>query len=227
MRTGKVILSQESLPDLEVPAGKTVHIAPGTRFCPSFPVDTEYIPVCLPAFRPDRCVREDVTEEGQEVAAKLRKLHDGSAAPGESSASEAAATTSKEAAPEVLYHMTTVVEWQAATKEGVYYPKTYEADGHYTHATGVPSRLLTTANHFYKDVPGDWVCVQFTRTALRKAGIFVKDEEAMPVGDKAVSETWSKWVCPHVIGGIPTAVVDKEFPMTRVGEEYTAIEGLC
>jgi hypothetical protein len=31
-----------------------------------------------------------------------------------------------------------------------YYPKTFEADGLYTHATGVPSRLIETANHFYQ-----------------------------------------------------------------------------
>ena len=74
MRSGKVVLSQEGVADVEVPAGETVHIAPGTRFQPSFPVDTEYVPVCLPAFRPDRCVREDTTDEGSAVAAKLRKL---------------------------------------------------------------------------------------------------------------------------------------------------------
>jgi hypothetical protein len=98
-----------------------------------------------------------------------------------------------------------------------------------THATGVPSRLLTTANHFYQDVPGAWVCLQFTRTALRDAGIFVKDEEALPVGDKPVSADWvaSNWVCPHVIGGIPAAVVEKEYPMIREGTSYVAIESLC
>merc|ERR1712232_227450 len=110
------------------------------------------------------------------------------------------ATATTEAAPEVLYHVTSVEEWKAAKAEGVYYPKTFEKDGHYTHATGVPSRLISTANHFYQDVPGDWVCLQFTRAALRKCGIHVRDEEAMPVGDKAVDDAWlaSKWICPHV-----------------------------
>ena len=31
-----------------------------------------------------------------------------------------------------------------------YFPKTFEVDGLYTHATGVPSRLIETANHFYQ-----------------------------------------------------------------------------
>ena len=40
---------------LDVPAGKTVMIEKGERFRPMFPEgNTEYIPVCLPAFRPDR-----------------------------------------------------------------------------------------------------------------------------------------------------------------------------
>ena len=35
-------------------------------------------------------------------------------------------------------------------KNHAYYPKTFEVDGLYTHATGVPSRLIETANHFYQ-----------------------------------------------------------------------------
>ena len=56
-----------------------------------------------------------------------------------------------ESPPEVLYHMTTAAEWDEAKAKGhAYYPKTFEADGDYTHATGVPSRLIETANHFYQ-----------------------------------------------------------------------------
>lgn len=56
-------------------AGETVFIRSGTRFRPTFPVDTEYIPVCLPAFRPDRCLREDEEEEQKNIASKLKDLH--------------------------------------------------------------------------------------------------------------------------------------------------------
>lgn len=122
--------------------------------------------------------------------------------------------------------MTTKAEWEAAKVEGVYYPKTYEADGYYTHATAVPSRLITTANHFYQDVQGDWICVTFTRTALRKCGIHVRDERAMPVGEKAVSDDWGEWVCPHVIGGLPTHIITNEYSMTREGTLFTGIKGL-
>eukprot|EP00948_MAST-09A_sp_MAST-9A-sp1_P003760 g3760.t1 len=228
VRKGKITFSQEGKPDLVVSAGETVKIISGTRFKPSFPEDTEYIPVCKPAFRPDRCLREDTNDSGKMVAAKLKKLHtkkEEEEYPDPSTSDE-----NKESSPEVLYHMTTVKEWNAAKSKGVaYYPKTFAVDGHYTHATGVPSRLLTTANHFYQDVPGDWVCLQFTRSSLKDVGIFVRDEKALPVGDKPVSSDWlkKKWICPHVVGGIPVNVVEKEYAMLRKGTEFTGIDGLC
>ena len=118
-------------------------------------------------------------------------------------------------------------QWEAAKASGgAYFPATFEADGWFTHATAVPSRLITTANHFYQGVTGEWVCLRFTRTALKKCGIMVKDEEAKPVGDQAVGDDWEDWVCPHVLGGLPIAVVDKEFPMRRKGKAFEAIVGL-
>ena len=45
-------------------------------FRPSFIEDSVYVPVCLPAFRPDRCVREDGdNQEGRGIADNLKKLH--------------------------------------------------------------------------------------------------------------------------------------------------------
>jgi hypothetical protein len=52
------------------------------------------------------------------------------------------------------------------------------------------------------------------------------------VADKEVSDDWVKqsWVCPHVYGGIPVSVVEKEYLMRRGGKggrEFLGIEGLC
>ena len=220
VRTGSIAIEQEGLANVTVRAGQTVKISKGTRFRPSFPEDTTYIPVCIPAFSPSRCIREDVTEEGKDVALNLKKLH-------ASGAVDDLEYCLKDS-PEVLYHMTSAAEWEQAIAEKVYYPKTYEQDGHYTHATGVPSRLVGTANHFYQDSPGDWVCLQFRRAALKACGIHVRDEEAMPVGDKDVDPAWvsKKWICPHVVGGLPTSVVEKVFKMTRDEKLFTGIEGL-
>ena len=126
--------------------------------------------------------------------------------------------------------MTTKAEWEKAKADNhAYFPKTFEADGNYTHATGVPARLIETANHFYQDVQGDWICLEFRRSVLKaKYGIIVKDEEAMPVGEKQVSNDWKaqKWICPHVYGGIPIDCVDKEYKMVRDGPRFVSIEGL-
>eukprot|EP00306_Pavlova_sp_CCMP459_P010416 CAMPEP_0185191958 /NCGR_PEP_ID=MMETSP1140-20130426/17678_1 /TAXON_ID=298111 /ORGANISM="Pavlova sp., Strain CCMP459" /LENGTH=303 /DNA_ID=CAMNT_0027758685 /DNA_START=20 /DNA_END=931 /DNA_ORIENTATION=+ len=222
VQSGKVVIELPGGEDkVEVEAGKTVHIAPGTRFRPTFPMDTSYVPVCLPAFRPDRCIREDEDAAGHKIAQKLKALHN-------SEAPTCRTSNTEDSAPEVLYHMTTKAAWDAAKEaKTAYYPPTFEVDGYYTHATGVPSRLITTANHFYQDVEGEWICVAFTRTALREAGIYVRDEQALPVGDKAVSEEWSQWVCPHVIGGIPPSVVHAEFPMKRDdGKRFLSIIGI-
>lgn len=217
---GGMKIEQDGIDAMVVAAGSTAFIQSGTRFRPSFEVDTEYVPVCLPAFRPDRCVREDENNESAAIATKLENLHTGNAADASQSRSVDVAK------PEVLYHMTTKAEWEAAVAEGVYYPKTYEEDGYYTHATGVPSRLITTANHFYQGVVGDWICMSFTRSALRKCGIHVRDEEAMPVGEKAVGSDWGSWICPHIIGGIPTSIITDEYKMTRDGAAFTGIQGL-
>ena len=82
---------------------------------------------------------------------------------------------------------------------------------------------------FFQGVEGDWICLQFRRSVLKKRfGIVVKDEEAMPVGSQDVSQDWKekKWVCPHVYGGIPLQCVEKTYPMKRDGPKYVGIEGL-
>eukprot|EP00420_Gonyaulax_spinifera_P035378 CAMPEP_0197880706 /NCGR_PEP_ID=MMETSP1439-20131203/8418_1 /TAXON_ID=66791 /ORGANISM="Gonyaulax spinifera, Strain CCMP409" /LENGTH=404 /DNA_ID=CAMNT_0043500269 /DNA_START=60 /DNA_END=1274 /DNA_ORIENTATION=- len=205
---GRVVIHHSEGERLEVLAGQTVMIEKGERFRPEFPEDgTEYVPICLPAFRPDRCIRED--DPSGTVSEGLRALHG-----------------KREVAPEVLYHMCQRSLWEEAkNSDQAYFPPTFEADG-FTHATAVPSRLIDTANHFYQDVEGDWVCLRFRRSALRRLGIVTRDELAMPVGEKSVSDEWAEWICPHVLGGLPPQVVDAEFPMMRDGARYTVIDGL-
>lgn len=214
---GRMVLLHGDGQELEVKQGQTVMIERGERFRPMFPdANTEYIPVCLPAFRPDRCIREE--EVGGEVSAKLANLH---------SKKRPLLPSADDPRPEVLYHMVPAAQWEHAKSTGAaYYPTTFHEDGDYTHATAVPTRLITTANHFYQDVAGEWVCLRFTRTALKRCGIVVRDEEAKPVGEKDVGEDWGDWVCPHVLGGLPPSVVDKEFPMERNGKAFVSIRGL-
>jgi hypothetical protein len=207
--------------DVVINAGETAFISNGSTWKPCFPVATEYIAICNPAFRPDRCIREgENNEEGME---KLKEMHSGS-----SSSSLPSPPTMRERDDDLLYHMTTKAAWEEVVKSGdAYYPPTFVEDGNYTHATAVPARLITTANHFYQDSIGEWICLEFTRSALRRCGIIVRDEEPLPVGDKAIGADWTTWVCPHVYGGIPPAVVHKTYAMIREGKEFKGIEGLA
>jgi len=222
---GKMLIKyDDGAKEMTVSAGETVFVAKGERFKPEFPFEggAEYVPVCLPAFRPDRCIREDDTARGEDVSSNLKTLHGGAGAdmckPGEGEK------------PDTLYHMCEKSTWDAAMKSGdAYFPPTFEKDGFYTHATAVPARLIETANHFYTSSKDSWVCLKMSRANLKnKHGIHTKDEEALPVGDTAVGDSWNAWVCPHIYGGIPPSVVDAVLPMERSAEgKFLRIEGIA
>ena len=214
---GKIICKIVGSPneDVEVGPGETVFIKKGSSWKPQFPEATEFIAVCKPAFRPDRVEMLETKDELQAIPS--------------TGGMSCAADPTREYAPELLYHMTTVALWkEAVDADAAYYPPTFVEDGLYTHATAVPSRLIGTANHFYQDTEGDWVCLEFTRSALKKCGIVVKDEQPLPVGDKPVRDEWvqSSWVCPHVYGGIPPSIVAKTYPIVRDGKAFVGIQGL-
>ena len=95
----------------------------------------------------------------------------------------------------------------------------------FTHAAAVPTRLITTANHFHTGTKGDQIRLQLIRSALH---IITKFEEPKPVGQTEVGETWN-WVCPHIFGGIPTGVlgvVTSVYEMQRDAEgKFLSISG--
>ncbi len=121
---------------------------------------------------------------------------------------------------------------EAIASQTAYYPPTFQQDGHFTHATSVPQRLLDTANHFYTSSKGgdDWICLQLSRNALANVGIVTKDEGGLPVGDTKVDENviQKEWKCPHIYGGIPTlsvlGVLVKTFDMARNKEDGTFVK---
>jgi hypothetical protein len=99
-----------------------------------------------------------------------------------------------------------------------------------THATAVPQRLVTTANHFYKATEGDWICLELSRKALFRLGIDTVFEEAKPVGSTGTGDKWDTWVCPHIYGGLPThieGIVTKIYDMKREPDgSFVCIVGL-
>eukprot|EP00804_Cyclotella_cryptica_P028175 CCRYP_011036-RA/>CCRYP_011036-RA protein AED:0.00 eAED:0.00 QI:87/-1/1/1/-1/1/1/421/307 len=177
---------------LSVYAGQTALIEKGTRFQPRFPVgSTKYIPVCLPAFKPERCAREEGTE-ASEVSMKLRELHSKEIpSPQE--------VNNKYDDINTIYHMCQKTAWEERKSQAkAYFPPTFLADGKMTHATAEPERLISTANHFYTSSKGDWICLELNRRNLEQMGIVTLFEMAMPVGEKGVDANWEDWVFPHI-----------------------------
>jgi len=246
VRKGKMVLKFQnddgSDASMEVKAGETCFVGKGERFQPVFPiVPTEYVPVCLPAFRPDRCHREE-GEIASDVTNKLLKLH-GMEEKGvnqdivvdmKGTHVTNSCSPKDNITKDVLFHMCEKHRWEESiTSQKAYYPPTFEVDGFFTHATAVPERLIHTANHFYKQSDAEWICLQLSRSALTNIGIITKDEGGLPVGDTLVSDEISgnKWVCPHIYGGIPTldslGVLTKTFPIARnKNGEFLNIVGL-
>lgn len=217
---------------MTVEIGETCFIKKGERFRPVFPYgNVEYIAVCIPAFKPERCIREEDTETSQ-VTARLRELHCGikntvnndkqvSCNNEPTDVVNGTHKTSFEAQEnDYIYHMCQKKLWDDAVKLGIaYFPPTFEVDGGFTHATALPQRLIQTANHFYSQTVGDWICLQLSMKALHTKGIVTRYEQPKNVGSIATGMDWNDWACPHIFGGIPTTqndtVLIQTFPMER------------
>jgi uncharacterized protein (DUF952 family)/mannose-6-phosphate isomerase-like protein (cupin superfamily) len=225
---GKIELHYGDCQILVVKAGETCLISKGERFRPVFPVGgTEYFPVCIPAFKPERCHREE--DVVSDLSKNLKKLHS-------NNGGDVACLTAPSAADiagfnvDRLFHMCQKASWDAAVAKGVaYFPPTFEADGGFTHATAVAERLIDTANHFYKSSQGNWICLELSKEALQRVGIITRFEEAKPVGERATGANWSAWICPHIFGGIPTqinGIVINTYAMMRDQEgNFLSLEG--
>ena len=222
--TGVVELHSSDQSVLTVREGETVFVGAGERFRPVFPGPCEYIPVCLPAFKPERCHREE--ENGtSEVSAKQQKLLAAS-----STKTNPESKSTNDNPKDRLYHMCQKKLWdEAVSKNTAYYPPTFEQDGGFIHATAVPARLLATANHFYTETPGEWICLALSQSKLHQLGIVTRLEEPKAVGSTETDNEWNEWRCPHIFGGIPMVpgVLIDTFPMVRNDQgTFLTIEGL-
>ena len=129
-----------------------------------------------------------------------------------------------------IYHLVQKPLWEKCKATGeTYYPPTYAQDG-FTHATADPAKLLGVANHFYKDVKSDWLCLKMTRQTIADAGITLKFEDPSPVGSTpALNASQSGGErFPHIYGGIPPAIVLEERIVRRSADgTYLSIDGLA
>jgi Protein of unknown function (DUF952) len=220
---------------LVVHEGETCQVSCGERFKPVFPVaDTEYIVTCLPAFSPDRCVRENTGVSDSEIAQRLRILHNEKHVVGVVSLKADDADDDKAVAQDdKIYHMCQKSVWdKTLVSRSAYFPPTFAQDGYFTHATADAARLVTTANHYYTSSTGDWICLELSIQALKLVGIVTRFEGAAPVGDTATDQTASGDILwPHIYGGIPAhlpGIVTRTFPMKRDNSgTFVAIEGIA
>jgi len=198
---GKITIESTHNPPVEISAGQAVFLAKGERVRWVFSEAAEYIPICLPAFSPANCFREEAG-----VAPPAHDEHTD------------------------IYHLVQTPLWEKCKKTGeTYYPPTYESDG-FTHATADPSKLLGVANHFYKEVKSDWLCLKMTRETIAKAGIVLKFEDPSPVGTTPALNTQQSGGMrfPHIYGGISPSIVIEERVVFRAADgTYTGIDGLA
>lgn len=92
----------------------------------------------------------------------------------------------------------------------------------------VSQLLLGVANHFYRSIGGEWLCLEMTVDSLKAGGIKTIFEAAAPVGGTAAMSTTELF--PHVYGGIPTlpGVVTHEYPVSRSSDgTFHSIQGIA
>ncbi len=128
-----------------------------------------------------------------------------------------------------IFHLVQAKLWQStvSTNGGVYYPPTYDLDG-FTHGTANPNKLLVVANHFYREVDGDWLCLRMTAESLKRSGVEVVFEGTAPVGDKPADfEGSDDELYPHILGGItPDAVLAIHKVSRNDSGDFIAIDDL-
>ena len=121
---------------------------------------------------------------------------------------------------EVIYHMCQKSLWQKAVQdEAAYFPPSFHKDGKFTRASVHKEGLIDTANQFYKDTEGEWICLEINLKLLLNMGIVVLPQEEAGSETKE-GESSDDVQCLQVYSGITTIVpglIKKIYPMKRGG----------
>ncbi len=127
-----------------------------------------------------------------------------------------------------VFHLVQARLWDRTMADGaIYYPPTYEADG-FTHGTSNPDKLMNVANHFYRDVEGDWYCLRMTVDSLAATGVVTRFEGTAPVGDTPPDfEGADDELFPHILGGLkPAAVLEVHRVLRADDGRFLGVEGV-
>lgn len=120
-----------------------------------------------------------------------------------------------------IFHLAAEADWlQAQADQRTYFPPTFSQD-QMTHAAADIDVLIRVANQFYRDLPGPWLILEVSISALEAQRIPVRFESAAPVGHRDDHFDGSETVLfPHIYGGIPASAVGfiGVLPQDRQGE---------
>lgn len=110
------------------------------------------------------------------------------------------------AQPAVVFHMLPKAAWDALPAGSSYRADTLASEG-FVHCTAEPLMLVTVANRFYRELPGEWVILAVD---LQKVGAEVRWEAA------------DGHLFPHIYGPIEqrTVVCVLPFPRRQDGTYY-------
>jgi hypothetical protein len=124
---------------------------------------------------------------------------------------------------ETIFHLCQKSNWDAAYhKKEPYFPPTFLQDGKFTRATVYKEDIVSTANEYYKDTPGEWICLELNVKVLYGLGIPILAQ----IAPESTKDTPVK--CLQVFGGINTtlpSLLQKVYPMKRAANgEFLAVQ---
>jgi len=127
-----------------------------------------------------------------------------------------------------IFHLIQKKMWEEAlASDATYFPPTYSQDK-FSHATANPDFLLIIGNHFYPDVPGDYLCLRMSVDSLQATGVETIFEGTAPVGDKQPDFPGTDIeLFPHILGGIhPSAVLEAHVVLRDAQGTFLAVAGI-
>merc|ERR1719285_1099243 len=110
--------------------------------------------------------------------------------------------------PRLIYHLCLSDSWNKVKPMEDYRTKSLDDEG-FVHCTEHPNDLIRVANLFYKDIPGEFVCLELDVDMIRAKTVW--EDPAHPkrhhdgmgfVGDKVDTKKLDVIKFPHVYGGI-------------------------
>jgi hypothetical protein len=114
---------------------------------------------------------------------------------------------------ESIFHLCQKSIWDDAVRtQQPYFPPTYMNDGKFTRATLHKKDLVSAANEYYKESPGEWIVIEIDCKLLFSLGIPILAQDAPE------STTKQPVKCLQVFGGISTTLpglIQKTYEMKR------------